>query len=37
MSRPRPAEREEAESIIHADKMRRIRRLKSTFGKNGKR
>ena len=37
MNRPRPAEKERCESAVYADKMRRIRRLKSTGGKQGKR
>ncbi|MDE6074864.1 MAG: terminase family protein [Clostridia bacterium] len=37
MSRPRPAEKECPESAVYADKMRRIRRLKSTVGKQRKR
>lgn len=34
MNRPRPAERENAESAVYADKMRRIRRLKPRSGKS---
>ncbi|MDE6373611.1 MAG: hypothetical protein K2L72_03845, partial [Clostridia bacterium] len=36
MNRPRPPEREGCESAVYADKMRRIRRLKSSVGKSGK-
>ena len=37
MSRPTPPVKEEAESAVLADKMRRIRRLKAKVGKSGKR